>query len=82
MTKTGAAIAAYATIAMICFGPATVQSEAARKEYMAQCLSESAGEPERLRWCGIGGLSASEGLIKAVLWPLWLSYMAAKKFDA
>jgi hypothetical protein len=70
-------IALYVVMVVVCFGPATVQSERARAEYQAQCRAERAGDAEGLRWCPVGGPSASDGLGKAMAWPLWLSYMAA-----
>jgi hypothetical protein len=73
------AIAAYALVGVGCFGPATVQSERARDEYRAQCKAERAGDTDAQRWCIVGGPSVSDGLHKAIFWPLWLSYMAASR---
>jgi len=72
-------LAIYVAMAVICFGPATVQSEQARAEYQAQCRADNAGDAERLRWCPIGGPSISDNAPKAIFWPLWLSYMVASR---
>ena len=73
------AAAAYALVGVVCFGPATVQSENAMDEYRAKCMVERAGDTDALRWCRIDGPSASDGLHKAIFWPLWLSYMVASR---
>jgi hypothetical protein len=72
-------LALYVAMAVICFGPATVQSEEARAEHQAQCRAVNAGDAEQLRRCSIGGPSVSDGAPKAIFWPLWLSYMAASR---
>lgn len=69
----------YVVMAVIFFGPATVQSERARDEYQARCRAERAFDVEALRWCQMGGPSVSDGAPKAMFWPLWLSYMAASR---
>jgi hypothetical protein len=71
--------ALYVVAAVICFGPATVQSERAAAEYRAQCRAERAGDTDGLKWCAVGGPNISAGVLKALLWPLWLSYMAASR---
>lgn len=71
--------AAYALAAVVCFGPATVQSERAQEEYRARCRAEKAGDKDGLVWCDVGGPSKSDGLPKAMFWPFWLSYMLANK---
>ena len=72
-------MALYVLAAVVCFGPATAQSERARIEYQTQCRSDNAGDAERLRWCPMVGPSVSDGAFKAMFWPLWLSYMAASR---
>lgn len=69
----------YLLIGVACFGPATVQSEKARAEYQAKCRAEKAGDETALRWCPVVGPSTSDGLPKAVFWPLWISYTVASQ---
>ena len=73
------AAAMYVLGAVLCFGPATVQSERAQAEYRAQCRTERAGDTEGLKWCAVGGPNISDGAPKALFWPLWLSYMLANR---
>jgi len=63
--------AAYFIIFVVCFGPATVDSERAQREHKAEC-ERKAQQP--CAW----GPSPADGLYKAMFWPFWLSYMAAK----
>lgn len=70
-------IALYLLVGVICFGPATVQSERARAEWQAQCRAERAGNEDAQRLCPLGGPSMTDGAPKAIVWPLWLSYMVA-----
>lgn len=63
-------IVAYVIGVIVCFGPATVQSEQAKDEHMATC------EPQP--HCRLFGPKASDGLFKALFWPLWLSYTVAR----
>ena len=69
--------ALYVLIGVACFGPATVQSERARADYQERYRAEQAGDPNSLAWCPAFGPSVSDGVPKAIFWPLWLSYMAA-----
>jgi hypothetical protein len=71
--------ALYIVGAVLCFGPATVQSERAQVEYQAQCRAARAGDVDGLKWCPVGGPNISNGVPKAIFWPLWLSYMAASR---
>ena len=77
--KIVAAVLLYVVGIVVCFGPATVQSERARVVYQAQCRAERAGDAEQLRWCLVKGPSHVDGMPKAIFWPLWLSYMAASQ---
>jgi hypothetical protein len=74
-----ASIAGYLAMIIVCFGPATVQSEKARAEYQAQCRAEWAHDSEAVRRCQIGGPSVTDGAPKALFWPLWLSYTLASR---
>jgi hypothetical protein len=69
----------YWLVAVLCFGPATVQSERARAEYLAQCRADWAHDAQRQNWCQVGGPMMSDGAAKAIFWPLWLSYLAASR---
>lgn len=69
----------YLAMIVICFGPATVQSEKASAEYQARCRAEKAGDAEAIRWCSVSGPSVTDGAPKAIFWPLWLSYTAASR---
>jgi hypothetical protein len=69
----------YLVMIVICFGPATVQSEKASAEYQARCRAEKAGDAEAVRWCSLSGPSIADGAPKAIFWPLWLSYVAASR---
>lgn len=69
--------AAYAAMVVICFGPATVQSERARDKHIAACRAMHEGDKDRQDWCPLGAPSTADGLPKALFWPLWLSYTAA-----
>lgn len=61
----------YLLGAVVCFGPATVQSERSRDEHRAECARTPALP------CAYGPMP-SDGLFKAMFWPLWLSYTVAK----
>lgn len=69
----------YALGAIVTFGPATAQSEQARADYMPKCMATWAHDQERQRWCGVGGPHSSDGLFKAMAWPLWVSYTIASR---
>lgn len=69
--------AAYAVMVVLCFGPATVQSERAAAEVRAQCRANNEGRTEEQKMCDFIGPRMSDGLPKALFWPLWLSYTAA-----
>ncbi len=71
--------ALYIVGVVLCFGPATVQSERAQAEYRAQCRAERTGDADGLKWCAVGGPNVSDGAPKAIFWPLWLSYLAASR---
>ena len=72
-----AVLLAYVAGIVVCFGPATVQSEAAKKEFIAECLARQ--DQLNKSWCYIGGPSSADGVAKAVFWPFWLSYTVAKE---
>lgn len=55
---------------IVCFGPATVESEQADRDHDAICA------PQPL--CHGFGPSVGDGLLKAMFWPLWISYKVAK----
>jgi hypothetical protein len=65
------AAAAYALAVVVCFGPATVESERAQQEHKAEC-AKTPQQP--CTW----GPMLSDGLPKAIFWPFWLSYKLAK----
>jgi len=69
--------AAYVAGIVLCFGPATLQSERASAAQRAQCMAEREGDQEGRKWCALTPSSATDGLPKALFWPLWLSYTAA-----
>lgn len=70
-------VAAYVVMIVLCFGPATVQSERAREQHLAECRAVHEGDRDRQALCGASGPMVSDGLPKAMFWPLWLSYTAA-----
>ena len=76
--KLSAAIGLYVLIAVLCFGPAMVQSERARDEHQRQCKAERAHDAEAQKWCALFGPSTGDAFPKALAWPLWLSYMGAR----
>jgi hypothetical protein len=65
-------VTGYIAMFIICFGPATVESQKARDEWLAECKASNPALS-----CALGP-SPSDGLFKAAFWPLWLSYVAAK----
>lgn len=69
----------YALIGVICFGPATIQSERAYEDSRTQCIAEREGDKEGQRSCGRAGMPGGDGAFKALFWPLWLSYLVASK---
>lgn len=71
------AMALYVLGAVLCFGPAMVQSERARDEHLQRCKAERANDKEALKWCPAFGPSPSDAFPKAVAWPLWISYTVA-----
>ncbi len=66
-----AVVASYMIMFLVCFGPATVDTEKAIAEHKAEC-AKSPQTP-----CPLGP-SMSDGAFKAMFWPLWLSYKVAK----
>ena len=64
------AVAIYGIGVIGCFGPATVESERAMNEHAATCTPRPS--------CEYFGPSISDGIFKAMFWPMWLSYQAAK----
>ena len=64
----------YLIIAVFCFGPATVQSE---KSINDRCQSAFDGNKQAIVDCESKALEVLEGMIKAMFWPLWLSYTVA-----
>jgi hypothetical protein len=66
-------IAVYITAAVICFGPAMVESARAEQEAYMVCLARS----PQAYYCGQGG-AVVEAAVKVMFWPLWLSYRIAK----
>ena len=73
-----ASIIAYVFMGVVCFGPATVQSERAQDENHAKCQAAHTGDDAATRLCKAMGPRMTDGAMKAMLWPFWLSYMAAK----
>ena len=70
-------VAAYAVMVVLCFGPATAQSERAQVKHIAECRAAHEGDRDRQALCRMYGPMPSDGLPKALFWPLWLSYTAA-----
>jgi uncharacterized membrane protein len=63
---------------VVCFGPATVQSEDAQREHREQCARAYTVDRLSVNACAAAGPSHTDGLWKAMLWPLWVSYTIAK----
>ena len=72
-------MAIYLLAAVVCYGPATVQSERAWEENRARCLAEREGDAQGRRWCGASNLTGLDGAFKAIFWPAWISYTLASK---
>jgi hypothetical protein len=70
-----AGIALYALVAVVCFGPATVESERAQEKHLTECKEKA--QPEQQTLCMFSGPRISDGAPKAFFWPLWLSYRVA-----
>lgn len=67
----------YSVVAVVAFGPATVQSENARAEHLAECESKYKPSPIELYICRSGAPTIADGAFKAIFWPFWLSYTIA-----
>ena len=68
---------AYVAGIVICFGPATAQSEQADALHDAECRKNSQSGEAGV--CAAFGPNDSDGLPKALFWPLWLSYTIASE---
>jgi len=68
----------YSAVAVVAFGPATVQSESARAAHVAACDAEHKPGTQERAYCRSGGPSISDGAPKAIFWPFWLSYTIAR----
>lgn len=73
-------LAGYVAAAVLCFGPAVVQSERAEAAHDAACLAEYPNDPRLRALCRLGGPSIADGAAKAIFWPLWVSYTIARGF--
>lgn len=71
--------AAYLAGVVICFGPATVESERAQALVSAKCATDFPDDTSTRRVCQASPPPALAGGIKALAWPLWVSYVAASK---
>lgn len=76
--RLAALAAAYGAGIVLSFGPATVQSERAAAEFKVQCRAERQGDTEGQKWCAVTGPNMTDGLAKAMAWPMWISYTVAK----
>ncbi|MEO8297098.1 MAG: hypothetical protein ABI574_04745 [Burkholderiales bacterium] len=70
------ALGVYVAMAIVCFGPAMVQSETAMRRRDVECRATN-GLPRDVVLCRLGGPTFAEGAPKAALWPFWLSYTIA-----
>jgi len=61
--------AGYLLMTVICFGPATVESERVQAKEERECTPQ----PQ----CRAYATQAGVGIFKAVFWPLWISYRLA-----
>lgn len=71
--------AAYLAGVVICFGPATVESERAQALVSAKCAADFPDDTSTRRVCQASPPPALAGGIKALAWPFWLSYATASK---
>jgi hypothetical protein len=71
--------AAYLAGVVICFGPATIESERAQALVSAKCAVDFPDDISTRRICQIPSPPALAGGLKALAWPFWLSYAAASK---
>jgi len=71
--------AAYLAGVVICFGPATVESERAHALVSAKCAVDFPNDISTRRICQTPSPPALAGGIKALAWPFWLSYTLALK---
>lgn len=62
----------YIVGVVVCFGPAAVETNKAIQERYLQCRAEA----KRPEYCQPFGEELS--LLKAMAWPLWLSYQVAQ----
>lgn len=62
-------VAIYFAVVLVCFGPATVESERAEALYEATCDPQPG--------CRYHGPKTEYGFFKALFWPFWLSYKVA-----
>lgn len=72
-----AGVAFYVLAFVVCFGPATVESERAREKHLAECYALA--DPDRQAMCVVAAPRLSDGVPKALFWPLWLSYKIASE---
>lgn len=68
-----AAVVIYGLGVIVCFGPATVESEIAKREHSETCIPK----PN----CVYFGPTKIDGVLKAMFWPMWLSYHVAKEYS-
>jgi hypothetical protein len=72
--KTTIALWAYAIAAIICFGPAQVESDRDEDARYERCKADRGAEK-----CQHWGGGGEKGVFKAMFWPAWLSYTVARK---
>ena len=82
MDRTDKAIIGYIAIAVLLAGPAYVQSENSEARAKAKCLADNASgvNSPKLR-CEFMAGAEERTLPKVLAWPMWLSYVAAKKLS-
>ena len=72
-------IIGYAAAVVIAFGPASVEEDRVAKQDAAECAEVFAGSAVDKRRCEMFAYNEFRPAMKAVLWPFWLSYVAARK---
>lgn len=72
-----AALIGYAVAGLICFGPAAVEEDALEVAKKAECEADRA--EVYVHTCKSWARNEFRPLLKAMAWPLWLSYRTAAR---
>ena len=82
MDRIDKAIIGYIAAGVLLAGPAYVQSENSEARAKAKCVAENASgvNSPPLR-CDLMASAAERTLPKVLAWPMWLSYVVAKKLS-